>query len=403
MVKYALKIIILVVFMNFPGPAVEVFADFEDVGAGARPVAMGNAFAGLADDANSIYYNPAGLGLLNNREITGGESWLYLGLTDGSRLFNGFIGYVHPVNSEVGTFGVGWLNRSLMDNSALIGGVEESLTRYAENIFILSYGRDMSDLADSSLEGILKIEGGIPGRLSVGMNVKFMTKSFGMDDYTMDALTASGPSGIPDPVFGEEGNGNAKIFASFDMGLFYGMDNYRTSFGLVCTNINNPYTALDEDGGSGMDLRRLSPGLRVGAAYREPLMNIVLDLKLAGGDVDLHAGLERWFHGRDMALRAGISHGSRSLNNVSAGACYRYSGRYQMDYVFVYPLSGLKKFYGSHRISFTMKFSELTEERKIRRQAEDITRGIRKTRKEKTDKIKKLDYLRNKFLQKVEK
>ena len=29
---------------------------------GARPTAMGEAFTGLADDANAIFYNPAGLG-----------------------------------------------------------------------------------------------------------------------------------------------------------------------------------------------------------------------------------------------------------------------------------------------------------------------------------------------------
>ncbi len=403
MLRYTLKIVILVVFMNLTVPAIEVLADYEDIGIGARPVAMGSAFAGLADDANSIYYNPAGLGLLKAREITGGESWLFLGLTDSSKLFNGFLGYVHPVSGSAGTFGLGWLSRSLRDNSALLGGREESFTRYAENVFIVSYGREITDFAGKPLKNILKFKGNLQGRLSVGMNMKFMMKSFGLDDYSMDALTVSGPSGIPDPVFGETGEDNTKMSMSCDLGLFYRPENYRMSFGVTLTDINNPWTALSEDSATVGDLCRLPAGLRLGAAYREPLMNIAFDLKAQGDDIDFHSGIERWFHGRDLALRAGYTHGSRSLNSIAVGACYRYNGRYRLDYVFLHPLSGLKELYGSHRISFTMSLGEMTEEREIRRQAENITKGINKAKREKREKMKKLDELKNKFLQKVNK
>lgn len=37
---------------------------------GVRPLSMGGAFTGLADDANATYYNPAGLGLLRSSEFT---------------------------------------------------------------------------------------------------------------------------------------------------------------------------------------------------------------------------------------------------------------------------------------------------------------------------------------------
>lgn len=45
-------------------------ANFLELGVGARPVAMGQAFAGLADDANAIAYNPAGLAFLRKQELT---------------------------------------------------------------------------------------------------------------------------------------------------------------------------------------------------------------------------------------------------------------------------------------------------------------------------------------------
>ena len=46
-------------------------ASFLKVAPGARPAAMGEAFAGVADDVHAVYYNPAGLGFLKNVEITG--------------------------------------------------------------------------------------------------------------------------------------------------------------------------------------------------------------------------------------------------------------------------------------------------------------------------------------------
>ena len=42
---------------------------FVDVGYGDRPVALGNAFVGLADDVNAVYLNPAGLSYLEAPQI----------------------------------------------------------------------------------------------------------------------------------------------------------------------------------------------------------------------------------------------------------------------------------------------------------------------------------------------
>lgn len=43
---------------------------FADIGFGARPVAMGGAFTGLANDVNSVLWNPAGLTLIKNYEAS---------------------------------------------------------------------------------------------------------------------------------------------------------------------------------------------------------------------------------------------------------------------------------------------------------------------------------------------
>lgn len=43
---------------------------FLQIGVGARPAAMGEVFAGVADDVNSIYWNPAGLAGMARRELS---------------------------------------------------------------------------------------------------------------------------------------------------------------------------------------------------------------------------------------------------------------------------------------------------------------------------------------------
>ncbi|MDH5174640.1 MAG: PorV/PorQ family protein, partial [Elusimicrobiota bacterium] len=76
-------------------------ATFLKIEAGARPVAMGGAFVAVADDANTTYWNPAGLALLEEREITAMHNeWL-----EGMRYE--FLGYVQPIKSEKGGQGFG--------------------------------------------------------------------------------------------------------------------------------------------------------------------------------------------------------------------------------------------------------------------------------------------------------
>ncbi len=43
---------------------------FVDVGLGARPVAMGSAYSGLADDINALFWNPAGLTNLKEKQAS---------------------------------------------------------------------------------------------------------------------------------------------------------------------------------------------------------------------------------------------------------------------------------------------------------------------------------------------
>ena len=71
-------------------------AAFLKIGAGARPTAMGGAYTALADDANALYWNPAGLVRLEKREFSASHAEMF----ESTRL--DFLAYAHPTSQ--GTF-----------------------------------------------------------------------------------------------------------------------------------------------------------------------------------------------------------------------------------------------------------------------------------------------------------
>ena len=72
---------------------------FLKIGLGARPVAMGETFVGIADDVNAIYWNPAGLNYIVGSEMTAMHALWFEDIT-----FS-FIGYCRPFLS--GKIGLG--------------------------------------------------------------------------------------------------------------------------------------------------------------------------------------------------------------------------------------------------------------------------------------------------------
>jgi hypothetical protein len=55
-------------------------AQFLKIAPSARPAGMGEAFAGVADDVNALYYNPAGIGTLKRVEVAGSHTALFQGI-----------------------------------------------------------------------------------------------------------------------------------------------------------------------------------------------------------------------------------------------------------------------------------------------------------------------------------
>lgn len=91
-------------------------AAFLKIGAGARPTAMGDAFTGVADDVNAIYWNTAGLSTLKKAEFVAMRAELFQDLT------YHFFAFALPLGAKssrtenrYGTFAIGLNNLSLSD------------------------------------------------------------------------------------------------------------------------------------------------------------------------------------------------------------------------------------------------------------------------------------------------
>ncbi len=337
------SILILVFTLTWNLPS--AFAQFEDLGVGARGIGMGNAFIGLADDGYSIYYNPAGLGRIDWKELVLDYGKLYWGLDDNSNLGQSFVGYAQSLN-RMGTFGVGWLNFAL--------------TRYyREDTFMFAYGKRIMDSERSSL--------------AAGLNLKLLYKGFKKTSYTENAinLDTSELKGGRDPVFK---NGYSHTGFSANLGLLYDLGRHH-SIGLALNDINQPDMGL-------ADKDRVALATKLGYAYRSTNFNMTSDLTFKRRDITISAGTEKWFMGKTLAVRSGLGVGTREYASLSLGASYRYSRLFQFDYSFVYPLRGVSSFSGSHRFSLTLRFGVKSPEEELEEELERTKSELEAARKE---------------------
>src|ERR1017187_2417019 len=67
---------------------------------GARPISMGGAFVGAADDVNAVMWNPAGLSRLPSFQITLMHTVYF------ADMFYSYLAAAYPAG-EIGTFGLG--------------------------------------------------------------------------------------------------------------------------------------------------------------------------------------------------------------------------------------------------------------------------------------------------------
>ncbi|MBI5743575.1 MAG: conjugal transfer protein TraF [Elusimicrobia bacterium] len=300
--------------------AMRSYALFNDSACGARATAMGGAFTAVPGGAEAVCSNPASLVETQSPELTAAYGRLYSGLTDESKIGQGYFGFAGPVKRYLqGSAGFAWNDTRLSE-------------AYSETTFAVSY-------ATSVYRG-----------LGTGVTLKYLRRGYVSDSYT-----------AVDPVFS---GGYTKSGFGADLGFFY-RPRPAYALGLAVKNINKPDMGLASPD-------KLPVEIRAGASYALRTSLLGLDASFAGSDYTVSAGAEYSFQ-RRYALRMGLSAGNDSRRNLNLGVGGRF-GLAQFDYSFSLPLGGISGTMGSHRLAFSFRFGaeadlDAIEMRKVQEKA----------------------------------
>jgi len=281
---YKLFLIILIVLNIYHYPLKEAEgAAFDRIGIGARPKGMGDAFTGVADDGNSIYWNPAGIARIEKSQIGVMHKNLFnLGLINYE-----FAGYVHP-NIGKGSLGLSWIRLDTTSNIEFID--------YTENTYIISYGTKL----------------GIP--LSLGGNIKY---------YSVDY--SEGASGL-----------------GADIGLLYESFAGHLKLGFLWQDFNRPKIRWETQASD-----VIPANLRLGVGFKpNPFLNFALDLdRLLESYVQTHMGAECWLYNKAIGLRIGGINQDKGKWNIAFGGSLGYRF-FRFDYAWErhYSLGGTHLF-----------------------------------------------------------
>lgn len=253
--------IVVFIFVIFAANACPAF---HDTGMGARPTGMSGVFTGIADESYTLYYNPAGLGIIKSPEIS----------STYAKLFTGTIGEINPYEisfNYVQTFkydayGISWQSTHLAPY-------------YKEETLALGYGR--GDIAQS---------------VSFGFNLKLRSTSIEKNESS---------------VYKTDITINSSALC-FDTGFLYEvLPNIQ--LGLSLADFNQP----DIGGGT------LPLIIRLGGSYRTILLDndflAGIEVVVRGENNKLLLGSEYWILKNMFCIRAGTGIGTNNFNQISLG------------------------------------------------------------------------------------
>ena len=291
-------------------------AAFLKIEGGSRPVGMGGAFAGLANDVNTIFWNPAGLTAVHDQELTAMQHFSFADIN------NQTIGYAQRVDRLV------W-------GASFLGSFTEIELRQGP-----TEDPDSTATVGGSAIG-LSLAYPLGTAMSIGGTVKVISQQLNIQN-----------------VYG----------VAADVGAVLRLLDNRLGIGVAVQN------AGVLDGGENLPM-----ALRAGLAYRtwkqpvaeegaEEMMPpsevwaFVADahLPLIDANPSFHIGAERWFY-ESIAARIGYQIGMNEnpSNGLSLGVGVRRPGEdalanidFQFDYAFV-PDADVGN---AHRVSFITRF-----------------------------------------------
>ncbi len=249
-----------------------------DFGAGARPLAMGGAYSAMVKDASSLYYNPAGLSMMGNRNV----SFMHAALFEG--MSYDYLGYAQ----NYGGFPGGWGVQAIRLAAGTADGRDENNQptgdfSYSESAFA----------AGTGVHGLF-----LPS-LSLGASIKVLNRS--MADETNRLI-------------------------GFDIGARYGpVITDKLTLALVVRNFGSFAMGDTAD--------KLPLGLKLGAAYALN-SNISVCADVSAGGV--------FQFGAEYGMGPGAMRLGYDRNAFSFGGGLKFMKAYQLDYAMLkHPALGL--------------------------------------------------------------
>ena len=276
-----------------------VFATFNDIGVGARPLGFGGAFVALADDNNAPHYNPAGLGYIDEIQVGG----TYAQRFNGQVTYN-MISGILPLG-QVGTIG------------ADIGILTEASEIYREQLARFSYGNALFD------------------KVAIGVNLKRFGTAF---DETNEFVKEN-------PYFAR----TAASAFSVDIGIL-AKPVQGLSLGLSAENLVDANLSISESYTDSVP-RNIRAGLvysfdsiaemsAQGETVSKLLKGSLVTIEVAfrNGDIYTRTGIETWVN-KNIAVRGGYSMKNRGTpaTTLSFGGSLKFaisSAALQLDYGF---------------------------------------------------------------------
>lgn len=292
-------------------PLVTVF----EIGAGVRPVGLGEAFTGLADDEYALFYNPAGLATL-----TGGRVSLLYQSHFGASTYLSAFGSFGNFGGGLIFFDFGQVPCLTAQNQPCTDAQGQTVEAFGYSSFALAIGWGVM-MRTLPFVGNLSPEG-----LALGLRAKFVSIT-SFDPVQFQALNITGLA--LDPAF------------LWDVGAFGPVTKIR--LGMAVENLGLAFGAAEGEG--------LPLGMRLGISTR------LLDLVTVSVDVSLndgfHLGVEYTLTGLGpldaLSVRAGMLTRTGLGLSVGMGVIF---GSLHIDYAFLFH----PDFEGSHWIAAAFRF-----------------------------------------------
>ncbi|MEW6095333.1 MAG: PorV/PorQ family protein [bacterium] len=277
-------------------------AVFLKLGQGARANAMGESFCAVADDINALYWNPAGIAQIQERQFTFMYSdWL-------EEIKYNYLAYVHPEKVLDGIMG-GAI--TLLDSGSIerykVDSTPDGTYDGKDIALAVSYARQMID------------------NCNLGATLKYIQMKIDNEKSTGFAL---------------------------DVGCLYKPEIENLTLGAVIQNFGPKLKAFKSEKDS------LPLNIKVGGAYKllDKALTLSLDVNFpSDNDTNFNLGAEYWYKGI-MAIRAGyktLTKDELKSSDLTFGAGFRLPGTgIGLDYAYCdYDDLG-----DTHRVSLITKF-----------------------------------------------